>query len=213
METLVPFDDDLTIPHSLVTDEVLLRPIRTTDAELDHEAVMASTEFLRTWEQTGWPKDGFTVQENREDVAGLVARHDDRAALTFTVLVPDETQCLGCVYLFPTDSKIYTSSNITPLDAGEEWDAHDVVISFWVRTSRLEDGLDERLLAMLREWFNAEWVFRSPLFVTSERLDQQVSTFEKEGLRRSFRIDDPQQSGISLAFSEVSTDQADQEGP
>lgn len=84
METPVPFDSNLSIPDSLVTEEVLLRPIRTTDAELDYEAVMASSGFLRTWEQTGWPKDGFTVQENREDVAGLVARHDERAALTFS---------------------------------------------------------------------------------------------------------------------------------
>jgi hypothetical protein len=199
----MPFPDDLVPPPVLRTRELLVRPIRTDDATLDHEAVMASKEMLRTWEQTGWPENGFTVDENREDLERLVARHKDGSAFTYTVLVPDESLCLGCVYIFPTDFATYARASITPLQDGPGWDDYDVAVHFWVRTSRLDDGLDVRLLTELLGWLVSEWDFDSPLFVTSERLDQQVRILEDAGLRRAFRLDDPKESGTSLAFGQV----------
>lgn len=198
----MPLPDELSPPPALRTSGLRLRPIRTDDAELDHEAVMASQEMLRTWEQTGWPEDGFTVDENREDVGRLVARHKAGSAFTYTVLAPDESLCLGCVYIFPTDFGTYARASITPLQDGFDWDAYDVAVHFWVRTSKLHDGLDVRLLAELRVWLDTGWGIDNPLFVTSERLHQQVRMFEDAGLRRLFRLDDPRESGTSLAFGQ-----------
>jgi hypothetical protein len=124
----MPFADELRPPPALRTRESLLRPIRTDDATLDHEAVMASKEMVRIWEQTGWPADGLTIDQNREDLRRLVARHNDGSAFTYTVLVPDESLCLGCVYIFPTDFGTYTRASITPLQEGIDWDAHDVAV-------------------------------------------------------------------------------------
>ena len=50
-------NDDFHAPEELRTDEFLLRPILESDAALDYEAVMASREYLRTWEGTGWPAE------------------------------------------------------------------------------------------------------------------------------------------------------------
>jgi hypothetical protein len=201
----VPFPDDLVPPPALRTPEWLVRPIRTDDATLDHEAVMASKEMLRTWEQTGWPEDGFTVDENRRDLERLVARHNDGSAFTYTVLVPDESFCLGCVYIFPTDFATYERASITRLQDELDWGDYDVAVHFWVRTSGLADGLDVRLLTELRGWLDREWSIDSPLFVTSERLEQQVGILEDAGLRRVFRLDDPKESGTSLALGQVTT--------
>lgn len=51
----------ITIPDRLITNEFLIRPLLATDAELDYGAVMESKEFLRKWEQTGWPEDFTTM--------------------------------------------------------------------------------------------------------------------------------------------------------
>ena len=58
-----------SIPERLMTDEVLVRPLRATDAEADFEALMSSQEMLREWDQSDWPSDDFTLEENRADLA------------------------------------------------------------------------------------------------------------------------------------------------
>lgn len=88
------------VPDSLQTSVFTLRPIIPEDAARDFEAVMDSQEYLRGWEQTGWPADDFTVEENRKDLEDLQASHQDGRALTFTVLTPNGVTCLGCVYVF-----------------------------------------------------------------------------------------------------------------
>lgn len=74
---------------------------------------MESREYLRTWEQTGWPEDGFAVAANREDLEKLERRHADREAFTYTVMNLAETECLGCVYLMPTNARMFAGAHIT----------------------------------------------------------------------------------------------------
>lgn len=89
------------VPGRLVTDEFVVRPILASDVAGDYDAVMESREFLRPWEQTGWPADDFTLEDDLADVAMLQERHDARRAFTYTVVTPDESECLGCVYILP----------------------------------------------------------------------------------------------------------------
>ncbi|MDQ2655390.1 MAG: N-acetyltransferase, partial [Chloroflexota bacterium] len=149
-------DNAFQPPAELRTDEFLLRPIRATDAEADYAAVMESREFLRPWEQSGWPEDDFTVDANRQDLAKLERRHADGESFTYTVLDAAGSQCLGCVYLFPTSAPMYARPQIAAT-GGEAWSAYELAIYFWVRTSRLADGLDQRLLAALGPWLAQEW--------------------------------------------------------
>lgn len=194
------FNDDVQPPKELRTDEFLLRPIRASDAELDYEAVMESREFLRVWERTGWPADDFTVEANREDLVKLERRHADRESFTYTVMDPTETRCLGCVYLVPTDAPILTRARISAL-GDDRWSAYEAAVYFWVRDSRLADGLDRRLLERLGPWLEREWRIERHLIVTTEQFEQQVSVIESVGLRRRFQLDDPKYPGMSLALA------------
>ena len=141
-------DGDFSAPAGLRTDEFLLRPILTSDAELDYEAVMESKEFLRTWEQSGWPEDDFTVEANREDMDKLERRHNERVSFTYTVMNLTETECLGCVYISPPDVPWIARAEITAVD-GAQWSDYEAVVAFWVRQSRLADETDRRLLDAL----------------------------------------------------------------
>jgi len=192
---LLPTD----IPDRLVTDEFILRPILASDVALDYAAVMESTEFLRPWEQTGWPADDFTVEDDLADLEMLEQRHAERRAFTYTMMNPDESECLGCVYILPPDARHYADARVTPVDASE-WHSYRALVSFWVRTSRLPDGLDARLLDALRAWLARDGDLGRHLFVTNEQVAQQVELFERSNLQLRFRIDKPTHSGTYLAY-------------
>jgi hypothetical protein len=192
--------DHFHAPAKLLTDEFLLRPILASDAELDYEAVMASKEYLRPWEQSGWPADDFTVDANREDVRKLERWHADGERFTYTVLNPSETQCLGCVYILPTSARLFGRKQIVAID-GARWSDYELAVYFWVRTSRLTDGLDRRLLDALGPWLTHEWHIAHYLIVASEQVAQQVSLIESTNRHLKFRLTDPKQSGTSLAYA------------
>lgn len=196
-------DDDFHAPGELRTDEFLLRPIRASDAALDYEAVMASKEYLRPWEQTGWPADDFTVDANRADVVKLERWHAAGERFTYTVLDPAGTQCLGCVYIAPTSAPLFARKQIAAID-GARWSEYEVAVHFWVRTSRLADGLDRRLLDALGPWLAHDWHVAHHLIVTNEQVEQQVSLIESTNRQLRFRLTDPKASGKSLAYAQTS---------
>jgi hypothetical protein len=177
----------------------VLRPIVAGDAERDHAAVMETREHLRLWEQSTWPADDFTVEGNREDLVGLEERHAAHRAFTFTVVDPDDTECLGCVYVFPTSAKFLATSAVTPV-GDEAWDDVEAVVYFWARLSRMETGMDERLLAALRRWFADEWGLERTVYVTNEQFTQQVDLIRRTDLRLRFELREPDKAGTYLVF-------------
>lgn len=193
-------DAGFDAPAGIQTDEFVLRPIRGTDVELDYEAVMESREFLRTWEQSTWPEDDFTVEDNRRDVERLERFHTEGRSFTYTVMNPTETRCLGCVYIFPTDAPFIARSDVTAV-GNARWADYEAAVYFWIRKSRLADELDRRLLDSLRTWFELDWAFGRHLIVTSELFDQQVAMIERTELQLMFRLKDPQQPGRFLAYA------------
>lgn len=193
-------DTDFQAPAELRTDEFVLRPIRAADAERDYAAVMESKEFLRPWEQSGWPADDFTVAANRQDLARLAQRHADGESFTYTVLDPTETHSLGCVYLFPTSAPMYDRPRIAATE-GEAWSDYEAAIYFWVRTSRLADGLDHRLLAALGPWLARDWGVAKALVITNEQVPHQMAVIEGSGRRLRFWLTFPNETGRSPAYA------------
>jgi|GEM_PF-796934 len=193
-------NDDFHAPEGMRTDEFLLRPIRAIDAQLDYEAVMESKEFLRRWEQSGWPTDDFTVEANREDMEKLERRHATGETFTYTVLNTTGTQCFGCVYILPTTARWLSKAQITAID-GAQWSAYEAAVLFWVRQSRLAEGLDRRLLDAIGPWLAHDWRIANHLIVTNEQFEQQVALIEGADLEIRFRLGYPNQPGNYLAYA------------
>jgi len=192
---------DLTepVPSELRTEEFVLRPIVADDAERDHAAVMETREHLRSWEQSTWPEDDFTVEANRQELLGLEERHAAHRAFTYTVLEPDDTRCLGCVYVFPPSATFLAESTVTPVD-GDLWADVEAVVFFWVRLSQMELGMDGRLLSALRGWFEGEWGLRKTVYVTSEQFTRQVDLIERTDLILKFELSEPGKPSKCLVF-------------
>ena len=80
------------------------------------------------------------------------------------------------------------------------WDEVDAVVYFWVRRSRMETGMDARLLDALRGWFAGEWRLPRTVYVTNEQFTQQLELIRRTDLRLQFEIREPGKAGTYLAF-------------
>ena len=59
----------------------------------------------------------------------------------------DESRCLGCVYVDPSEKAGYDAKAI-----------------LWVRQSEIRNGLDEKLFSAVKIWLLEEWWFTTVAF-------------------------------------------------
>ena len=169
------------VPSVLRTDEVLVRPLRATDVDLDYDAVVSSRAELWLRSSGTWPREGFTREENLADLREHEQEHLAGTAFTFTVMDPTETTCLGCVYINPLARMLEQAGASDEERAGVG--EHEAWATFWVRQNRLADGLDRRLLTALVRWFQADWAFDQAAFAATRAQERQIRLFEDIGMR------------------------------
>ncbi len=153
-----PFRAGFEPPAGLLTEWARLEPLGPKHAEADLAALIGNREHLQvTLRWGGWPAEGFTLEENRADLARHADEFERRVAFAYTVLeVPGagEPRCLGCVYLEPPSPPLKSSA-----ESGSEGPASMLAFS-WVVEEGVEAGWDELLLRDLERWFEAEWPVR-----------------------------------------------------
>jgi len=196
----VPFTREISVPQSLGTDALVLRLITAADAESDYAAVMESRDYLRLWEQSTWPEDDFTLAANRADLEKLGRWNAEHMAFTYTVLDTTGTECLGCVYIFPTNASMFQKATVTAVGP-IQWSEVEAAVYFWVRKSQLAAQKDEILLGTLQPWLEREWGLSGHVFVTNEQFEQQVRMLEEAGLRVRFQIKEEGKPGTFLAYA------------
>ena len=143
---LVP--DDFEVPHRLDADGFHLRMLTVNDLVKDYDAVMSSKAQLKgSMNPDGtWP-EGLTIEDDLVDLGWHQREFRLGRSFAYTVMSPDESVCLGCCYIYPSDKSGF--------DAKAFW---------WVRSSALADGLDGRLEAAFRAWLRDCWPFKSVAF-------------------------------------------------
>ena len=153
-EPLVPAD--FTVPLVLETEHMRLRPLTINDVVKDFEAVVTSEARLLDVFQMpgGWPL-GLTLEQNLIDAGWHQAEFQRRTSFAFTVVSLDESEVLGCMYIYPTDKPDY-----------------DAQIYMWVRHSRADDGLDQHLFETVEQWIGNDWPFTNPAY-PSRRISLQ----------------------------------------
>ena len=127
-----------------------LRPIRGSDVEIDHPAVMGSRERLwakygETW---GWPPAKMTLEEDREDLERHEREIEAHETFNYAILDAAESRLLGCIYLDPPG-------------AGASC---DVIVSWWVVDECVGSPLDTELDRFVAEWVTSTWPFSRPSF-------------------------------------------------
>lgn len=143
---LVP--DGFAVPERLEGDGFHLRPLTIHDLVKDYDAVMTSADRLvgSMNPSSTWPV-GLTLEDDLIDLAWHHREFTVRSSFAYTVMAPDESSCLGCVYLYPTAAEGYGAEAY-----------------YWVRSSEVAGGLDERLGSALRAWLADSWPFERVAF-------------------------------------------------
>ncbi len=148
-----PFvSEDFKIPEGLKTDKFLLRMLTVNDVEKDFDAVTTSTEHLTGhFPGNNWPI-GLTLEQNLIDLGWHQKEFQRRSSFAYTMMNPDETQCLGCVYIDPPEK-----------------DGYDATVYLWVRKSELDKGLDPILEKTVRDWVKNDWPFKNVQYPGREK--------------------------------------------
>jgi hypothetical protein len=136
---LVPADFE--VPAGLEHERFRLRMLRVDDVVKDFDAICDRVDHL------GRPQPPFvdTVALNLVDLGWHEKEFELRRSFAYTVVGPDESQVLGCVYLNPSET-------------------HDARVRLWVRRSAYEAGLDPVLEASVRDWVATAWPFARVTF-------------------------------------------------
>ena len=142
----VPFvPAEFEVPSLLETEDFRIRMLTVNDVVKDYDAVMSSVAHLRGvfGPGTTWPSDDLTLEQDLIDLGWHQKEFQRRTSFAYTVMNPDETICLGCVYIDP--------SQIT---------GYEAEVYLWVRKSAFDEGLDPVLYRAIRDWVENEWPFQ-----------------------------------------------------
>jgi hypothetical protein len=134
------------VPTGLEHERFRLRRLTVDDVVKDFDAICSRVDH------EGRPQPPFvpTIAENLVDLGWHQKEFELRQSFAFTVVAPDESEVLGCVYFNPSES-------------------HDVRVTLWVRRSAYEEGLDPLLERSVREWVATSWPFARVTFAERDR--------------------------------------------
>lgn len=134
-----------SVPAQLQHARFTLRPLLVGDVVKDYDAVMTSQEHLQSLfgPDQNWPI-GLTLEQDLIDLGWHQKEFQLGTSFTYSMVNPQDTMVLGCVYIFPPTKRAY-----------------DAEVLYWVRASELRSGLDNELGQALRQWFAAAWPFKN----------------------------------------------------
>ncbi len=141
--------DDLEPPFDIETDEFIIRKLTVDEVEKDFEALMSSKESLRQifGIDDDWPADDMTIEENYKDLKGHQDQFDNREGFAYTVVNKGDTECIGCIYIWPWAHGTY-----------------DALSYYWVTDKVKENGFEEVLGDYLDRWLKSFWSFKNILY-------------------------------------------------
>lgn len=151
---LIP--ESFQVPQQLTHSKFIARKLCASDTYLDYIAVMSSIDLIRKTRGGSWPTQDLSFEEDMIDLAWHQREFEHRSSFAYTVMNPDETECLGCFYLYPAGFR------------GEADKEADVDVSFWVTQSAYDHGLYDDLYKAIKEWLDEKWPFKYPHWSNKE---------------------------------------------
>lgn len=134
------------VPQRLETKRFLVRMLTIHDVDKDYDAVMTSIDHLKGMfgPYSSWLSKRLTKEQDLIDLGWHQKEFQKRTSFAYTVMKPDESQCLGCIYIYPSDKPEF-----------------DAIVFLWVRKSELKNGLDDELFAAVKKWIKEKWPFKN----------------------------------------------------
>ena len=133
-------EDDFNVPVGIETNHYRLRMLTIQDVAKDFDAVVTSVSHIEGVldANSSWP-EGLTLEQNLIDIGWHQKEFQKRSSFAYTVMSPDEERCLGCVYIYPSETA-------------------DADVFMWVRKDEF-DLLDNDIFERVQLWLEQEWPF------------------------------------------------------
>lgn len=155
---LVP--KDFKVPEKLEHPKFLIRKLCARDVYLDYIAVMSSIDIIKKTRGGSWPTPDLTFEDDLIDLAWHQREFEHKTSFAYTVMNPDELECLGCLYFYP------------PGWRKDESKGTDVDVSFWVTQKAYDQGLYTELYKTIKEWLAKVWPFQKPFWTNAQLPDK-----------------------------------------
>ena len=129
------------IPAGLQTKQFLLRMLTIHDLVKDYDAVMVSREQLQGvfGPDSDWPRADLSLEQDLIDLGWHQKEFQNRSSFAYTVMAIDESQCLGCVYVYPSHHPAY-----------------EACVVLWARTG---SDIESELWQCVQNWLEESWLF------------------------------------------------------
>ncbi len=169
----------LEVPLRLESTDFVLHRQRSSDNDLDFDAVTSSKEILREWSDSEWPEDDFSLEQNSQDIAEHVADHEQNSDYGFSIFTPNEDRLLGSLYLnavgpllenYPTDPM--TLARLLEFD---------VRVEYWLR-SGVGPDLEMRFVQAVIKWLEDAWWFEHPVFGSRKDMTSRRNLYAELGM-------------------------------
>jgi hypothetical protein len=134
------------VPTGFRHKAFIARMLGVRDLVPDYDAVMSSeSDLIGLMDpDSNWPR-GLTLEEDLIDLGWHQREFTLRHSFAYTVVAPDESLCLGCCYIYPSDLSGF-----------------DVAAFYWARSSHKH--LEEPLSESFRRFLAEEWPFSHVAF-------------------------------------------------
>ncbi|WP_143316464.1 hypothetical protein [Clostridium sp. HBUAS56017] len=137
--------DEFVVPTIYKTENFTIRKLTVLDLQKDYIAVMEARDHIHelyTKEYTnGWPADNLTLEEDENDLKRHEKEFNERVAFAYTVFDIQNENCLGCIYIDPSD-------------------CYDAEITMWTR----DHVTDMLLYKTVKKWIENHWPFENTYY-------------------------------------------------
>jgi RimJ/RimL family protein N-acetyltransferase len=149
-------------PLEVHIGQYLLRPLTEKHAKIDRDAVNSSIDLIRRTRGGTWPAEAISLEDDTADLIAHRQEFEQRSSFAYTVVDQDESECVGCVYIYPPNHPFDGSDKSRmPEDA-------DAAVSFWVSQAAYEQGFYPVLRDFLQQWIKQEWPFKNVYYPNKE---------------------------------------------
>ena len=149
--------DDFSVPAGFVTAHLKIRKLCARDVYLDYLAVISSIDLIKRLRGGGdWPSQDLTIEDDLIDLAWHQREFERQSSFAYTVMNPDESECLGCLYIVPPHFR----PNVP--------EGAEAVVSCWVTQKAYDAGLYAELYKAMKAWLEKEWPFNNLHWLNTE---------------------------------------------
>ena len=146
-----------------------------------------------------WPEDGFTLEQNREDLAGHIDDARQGLAYGYTIFAPDEGSVWGSLYLNPIDR--FREYYLVGERAEAALARSLVEVDYWMLPDREADiEFHRAFVEAIQRWLVAEWGFVRPLWGSRERMQPRREFLAGIGWQEMLRLPSREPPSRSMWF-------------